>query len=144
MAFTEIFPSKPAKVAVPVRIGMSKMRGGARARMVLLIERDVLRKLGGKAERYRIHVGSVEHKHEIMLVQDDQGPFEANVAGQKSTIMRVRLPPVEQFPDCKIAAEPAKFEYGMTHKGSLVVTLPAWAWNPQARMVREKAGRVQA
>lgn len=121
----------------PVRIAMSKMRT-APARMVLLIRRDVLAKLGGRAERYRIHVGRVEDRHRLKLVQDDQGPFEANVAGQKSSVMRIRLPFIEQFPDCKIAAQGVAFEQLQTQRNALLVTLPAWAWNAEQKAQRER------
>lgn len=139
MAFDDLFPSKPgAAQKAPLRLGMTKMRG-ARARMVLLVDRSVLAGLGGKAERYRMKLGRAEDKHLLMLIQDDQGPFEANLAGQKSTIMRLRLPVVEAFPDCKIAVDSAAFEVGKVQKNAIVVTLPAWAWNPEARQVRERA-----
>lgn len=139
MAFEEIFPGSgsPAK-KVPLRVGMSKMRS-APARMVLLVQREVLSRLGAGAERYRLHLGRVDNKHQILIVRDDQGPFEANVAGQKSTVMRLRLPVVSQFPSCSIKPEPADFEIVRQPKVGLVVNLPAWAWNPEAKRRREQS-----
>ena len=140
MAFLELFPTKPSanEERVPLRIGMTQ-RKGARARLVLLFDRSILSQLGGSGERYRIQLGSVENRHELRLIQDDQGLFKAATAGGKQSMtVRITLPIVDQFPDCKIAAESTKFAVS---KNELTVTLPAWAWNPEAKRVREKSGR---
>lgn len=96
--------------ATPVRVGMRKVRGG-RARMVVIVDREILERLGGRAMRYRLAAGRGAAGHQVHVAQDDQGRFEALACG----------PP-----------EPAKYSVDGPGR-ALVVDLPAWAWTNSSR-----------
>lgn len=137
MTWQELEPdTKAAPPKAPVRVGLFKPRG-ARARMVVLVETVILEGLGGRAMRYRVQAGNGTEGHQIRIVQDDAGRFEAAncgraEAGKRTTYQRIRLPKMDRFPDQTMPMEKADFSVDKQAR-ALTIDLPAWAWHRRPR-----------
>lgn len=125
MSFEELEPQrKGAKPAVPLKMGLSKMRG-ARARAYVVFHKPVLEQLGGKAWRYKLAIGKGEDAHHLRITQDDHGAFEATE--MRGGAMIVRLPIIDRFPDQKIPTAECRFSVQREHH-RIVIDMPSWAW----------------
>lgn len=134
---------KAGNAKIPVRVGMSSIRG-ERAKMSVLLRTEVLDLIGeGRARRYSVDLGHGMHAHQIRIRQDDLSNFEASEMGvsKGGGVWRIRLPEVERFPRVKISPEPVKWEHDKAHK-CLIVTLPAWAWDEGSRRRLQSALRI--
>lgn len=135
MSWDELEPdTKTAAPKAPVRVQMVKMKSAARARMWVLVETDILTRLGGKALRYKVQVGKGPVGHQLRIQQDDAGRFEAGpcgppkASGQPNRYQRIRLPVVDHLPDEPIKAVACEYAIEKATR-SLIITLPAWAWH---------------
>lgn len=144
MSWEEIVPPlKGATATAAVRVGMTCLRKTAAPRLFVLLRASVLGVLEGVAGRYRVDVGSVEHRHLLRIRADDSGPFGAVQLGRKAgdgeATMRLILPPAERFPMCSVKAQEVEWKHDKVGK-CLLVTLPSWAWDEaQKRDVEKRA-----
>lgn len=119
---------KASPTAADVRLGMVK-RGETPGRLTLIVRREVLDRLGGKAHRYRIARGKVSNKHLLRIVQDDEGKFEAgDNPGSKGKALRLVLPLLDGDPDAARKPQEVAFEIDRKRQ-TMFVTLPSWVWN---------------
>lgn len=115
----------------PLRIGMTFAGLSARARMVILVKRELLLELGGTSWRFAVAVSKTRDR----LRLSHGGAFEAqDVAGRvragETPPLRLRLAHDERLPNCRIVPEGCRCEArnsGGTK--SLIVDLPKWAWD---------------
>lgn len=136
--WTELQPvTKGAPVKVPVRFGLQKLgRGDGPAKGVLLIRRDCLAQLDLRHLRVAVRLGKGARAHQIALVPQDDGPFELQEVGvaKGGGIYRLRLPPIDTFPDraAPLIERPFKIERDGKRQ-IIVVDLPSFCWDANAR-----------
>lgn len=130
-------------VIVPVRVSMQARGETAMARMSVLIHKDTLEKAFGDPntsdDTFNVGLGDKEDRHLLRIVAHKDGPFILRKSpGKASPYFGILLPPLDRFPNCKMVAQEVTFEIDAKKK-MLVVTLPAWAWDPQIKKGREIA-----
>lgn len=145
MAWEEIIPAKAGtKASVPARVGMMAIRGGD-PKLFILLRGPLLELLPGKGERFKVDLGTVEHRHLVRIGRVEQGAFGALKMGRAAAdgqwTYRISLPFNERFPLCSIPAQEVTFEHDKVGK-CLLVTLPSWAWDDrQKREVEARASK---
>lgn len=134
----------PPGTVHPFRIGM-RQRGKA-ARMALTFHKPELVKVFGSADagdRFKIELGTGTDHALLRITEDPEGPHQLSRApGKGSPYLTLLLPVVDRFPNCKVNYVPASFKPHENGKGqpmSIIVTMPGWAWDEQAKKGREIA-----
>lgn len=134
---------------MPVRVGMIAFKGSA-PRMEVVIRHDVLHQLGTGEHRYRLTLGAASSHIELLRItiddtSDHRKTFRANPLkgrhSQGTQFYRFLLRPHHRFPITTGRLQECAHEIKTK---AILVTLPRWSYDREAREEFEAAGARRA